>query len=305
MTLEQLRIFLAVAERQHMTRAAEVLNLTQPAVSSAIAALEARHDLPLFHRIGRNIELTEAGKLLRGEAAAILRRVQDAEASLADLRGLRRGRLRLAASQTVGNYWLPPLMARFRRAFIHIDLDLIIGNTEQVAAAVKDGSAELGIVEAPISDDVFEEILLPGDRLLLVAAATDAGLRLSRQLAPLSPTDEALLAAADWVWRETGSGTRQLMEAMLQKLGIEPAKLSRSLELPSNEAVRLAVEAGAGFTIISELAVAASIQEGRLLTWVLPEAERRFRLLRHRSYQPTQAAIAFQTMLSESQTACR
>ena len=156
MTLEQLRIFLAVAERQHMTRAAEVLNLTQPAVSAAIAALEARHGLPLFHRIGRSIELTEAGKLLRGEAQAILRRVQDAESSLADLRGLRRGRLRLAASQTVGNYWLPPLMARFRRAFANIDLDLTIGNTEQVAAGVREGVAELGIVEEPVQGDVFE-----------------------------------------------------------------------------------------------------------------------------------------------------
>jgi len=299
MTLEQLRIFLAVAERQHMTRAAEVLNLTQPAVSAAIAALEARHGLPLFHRIGRNIELTEAGKLLRGEAQAILRRVQDAESSLADLRGLRRGRLRLAASQTVGNYWLPPLMARFRRAFANIDLDLTIGNTEQVAAAVKDGAAELGIVEAPVVGDMFDEVLLPGDRLLLVAAATDAGLRLSRDLSPLSSTDENLLASADWVWRESGSGTRQLMEAMLKTLGLDPANLPRSLELPSNEAVRLAVEAGAGFTIMSDLAVAASIQEGRVLSWELPAAERRFRLLRHRAYQPSQAAVAFSTLVEE------
>src|SRR5260221_8102845 len=298
MTLEQLRIFLAVAERQHMTRAAEALNLTRRSVVRRLPAWEGGQALPLFHRIGRHIELTEGGKLLCGEAKAILRRVQDAEANLADLRGLRRGRLRLAASQTVGNYWLPPLMARFRRAFNQIDLDLTIGNTEQVAQAVKEGAAELGIVEAPITDDVFEETLLPGDRLLLVAAATDAGLRLSRQLYPLQEPDEILLSTADWVWRESGSGTRQLMEAMLQKLGFDPAALPRSLELPSNEAVRLAVEAGAGFTIISELVVAASIQEGRILAWDLPAADRGFRLLRHRAYQPSQAAIAFQTMLS-------
>lgn len=299
MTLEQLRIFLAAAERQNMTRAAEALHVTQPAVSAAIAALEARHGLPLFHRIGRNIELTEAGKVLRDEAQAILRRVQDAEASLADMLGLRRGRLRLAASQTVGNYWLPPLMARFRRAFANIDLNLAIGNTEQVAAAIKDGTAELGIVEAPVAGDLFTERLLPGDRLVLVAAATDAGLRLSRLLSPLSSADEKLLGGADWVWRETGSGTRQLMETMLTTLGLDPATLPRSLELPSNEAVRLAVEAGAGFTIISELAVAASIQEGRLLSWDLPNATRHFRLLHHRSYRPSQVAVAFGSLISD------
>jgi DNA-binding transcriptional LysR family regulator len=146
---------------------------------------------------------------------------------------------------------------------------------------------------------MFDEVLLPGDRLLLVAAATDAGLRLSRHLTPLSPADERLLASADWVWRESGSGTRQLMEAMLKTLGLDPLTLPRSLELPSNEAVRLAVEAGAGFTIISDLAVAASIQEGRVLSWDLPAAERRFRLLRHRAYQPSQSAIAFSSLVTE------
>ena len=79
MTLEQLRIFVAVAERQHITRAAEALNLTQSAVSAAIAALEGRHDAKLFNRIGRGIELTEVGKVFLTEAKAILSRVQTAE----------------------------------------------------------------------------------------------------------------------------------------------------------------------------------------------------------------------------------
>ena len=107
MTLDQLRIFVAVAEREHMTRAAEALNQTQSATSAAIAALEERHNLRLFDRIGRRIVLTDAGRDFLSEARAVLARAAIASQRLDDLAGVKRGKLRLAASQTVANYWLP------------------------------------------------------------------------------------------------------------------------------------------------------------------------------------------------------
>ena len=107
MTLEQLRVFVAVAQRQHVTRAAEALHLAQSAVSAAIAALEARHDVKLFHRVGRGIALTEAGELFLVEARAVLARAESAELALAELAGLKRGVLAIQASQTIASYWLP------------------------------------------------------------------------------------------------------------------------------------------------------------------------------------------------------
>src|ERR1700756_1164981 len=104
MTLEQLRIFVAVAELQHMTKAARAINITQSAASSAIAALEARYGTKLFHRIGRRIELTEAGRLFLTEARAVLARTSSAEKLLQDLSGLASGSLSLHASQTIANY---------------------------------------------------------------------------------------------------------------------------------------------------------------------------------------------------------
>jgi DNA-binding transcriptional LysR family regulator len=100
-TLEQLRVFVAVAERQHVTRAAAVLNLAQSAVSAAIAALEARHGAKLFHRAGRGVELTEAGALFLVEARAILARVEAAGQVLSELGNLKRGTLAVHASQTI------------------------------------------------------------------------------------------------------------------------------------------------------------------------------------------------------------
>src|SRR5260370_23212174 len=108
MTLEQLRVFVAVAERQHVTRAAEALNLAQSATSAAIAALESRHGAKLFHRVGRGIELTEAGALFLVEARAVLARAESAELILSELCGLKRGTPSIHASQTISHYLLPP-----------------------------------------------------------------------------------------------------------------------------------------------------------------------------------------------------
>ena len=119
MTLEQLRIFVAVAERQHVTRAAAELHLTQSAVPSAISALEPRHDVRLFDRVGRSIVLNPVGEAFLAEARAVLAQAQAAERALADFGGLRRGRLAVAASQTVASYWLPPRLAAF---FLAADL---------------------------------------------------------------------------------------------------------------------------------------------------------------------------------------
>lgn len=99
MTFEQLRIFVGVAEREHMTRAAEALNVTQSAASAAIAALEARHDVPLFHRVGRGIELTEAGRMFLEEARAVLGRAASAELALSEFGGLKRGTLRISRAR--------------------------------------------------------------------------------------------------------------------------------------------------------------------------------------------------------------
>jgi DNA-binding transcriptional LysR family regulator len=146
MTLEQLRVFVAVAERQHVTRAAEALNLAQSAASAAVATLEARHGTKLFHRVGRGIELTEAGGLFLIEARAVLARAAAAELVLSDLGGLKRGTLAVHASQTIASYWLPRHLVAFRRAHPGIDIRLAIGNTAQVAAAVHQGAADIGFI---------------------------------------------------------------------------------------------------------------------------------------------------------------
>lgn len=296
MTFEQLRVFIEVAAQLHMTRAAERLNMTQPAVSASIAALEANCGIPLFHRVGRRIELTEAGRIFQSEAQAILDRVARAEAVLNDLSGLRRGRLTLHASQTIANYWLGPRLARFRALYPAITLSVAIGNTTQCVAAVMEGLADLAFVEGEVHEPLLVRVAVPGDRLILVVGRDHpwAG------IAALSP---ALLTQSAWVLREAGSGTRQVFEDACRRLGTDPRQLDVVLEFPSNEAVLSAVEAGAGATVISALVAQAGLSTGALVQVPFEVGERPFFVLRHADRYRSRAENALLDMVRADQPA--
>jgi DNA-binding transcriptional LysR family regulator len=284
-TLEQLRVFVCVAECEHMTRAAQTLNLTQSATSAAIAALEERHEVKLFDRIGRRIALTGAGRAFLGEARAVLARATTAEQTLADLAGLNTGELVLAASQTIGSYWLPPRIVQFRTAYPGLTIKLRIGNTQKVAELAGAGDVDLAFAEGEVSDPALAISPIGGDELVIVAASTARGL--------LDGLDAGRLTAAPWVAREKGSGTRSAFEAALTAFGVDAAKRHSVLELPSNEAIRAAVEAGAGLAIMSRLVVGASIKAGSLIVSPLALPRRCFFLLRHKQRYESRASRAF------------
>ena len=289
MTLEQLRIFVAVAEREHLTQAAEALNLTPSAVSSAIRVLEERYGIALFHRTGRRIELTETGHAFLPEARATLARAESTDLFLTEIGGLKRGTLTLAASQTVGAYWLPPLLIRFHAAYPAIDMRVGSGNTEQVAEAVLEGRAELGFVEGAIDHPALSQRIVARDRVVVVAPV---GHTLVGK--PVEPGD---LLAARWVLREAGSGTRSALTSALAARSVDEASLDIALSLPSNEAVRSAVLAGGALTAISELAVADDLASGRLARIAFDLPERAFRLLRHKERYRSKAALALEALL--------
>lgn len=286
MTLERLRIFVAVAERQHVTAAARALNLTQSAVSNAIAALEAEHDVHLFDRVGRGVVLNETGRAFLPEAQAVLARAAAAEAALADMSALRRGRLTVFASQTIASYWLPRRLVAFHVAYPGVELDVAIGNTREAAQAVVSGAAEIGLVEGTVDEPLLDQTRVGSDRLAVLVTPDHpwAGRR------ALSVAD---LLASPWVLREAGSGTRSTLEEAVRAAGVDPAGLPVAMTLPSNEAVLAAAEAGAGATALSESVAYVSVAAGRLVTAAFTLPERPFRLLRHTARYRSKAGDAF------------
>jgi len=285
MTLEQLRLFVAVAEREHVTRAAAALNRTQSAVSAAIAGLEEQSGVTLFHRVGRRIVLSEEGRLFLVEARAVVAQADAAQRALYDLARMKRGILTVMASQTIASYWLPSRLVAFHARHPQVVIKALVGNTAEVAEAVGQGRVEIGLVEGAVENVMLEQTLVGRDRLVIVAPPGHAWTK--------KPPRTQDLAKEIWVMREPGSGTRSAFEAALAEKGIDVAALKVSLELPSNEAVRMAVRDGAGVSALSELVAEAGVKFGALqpVRFALPE--RPFHALRHRERYLSRSGLAF------------
>lgn len=290
-TLDQLTIFVAVAEREHLTRAAAALGLTPSAVSASIKSLEAYYNVRLFDRVGRGIELTRDGKVFLHEAKETLARVKSAEAALSGLGGLKTGRLDVHASQTIANYWLPPRLLAFRQRHPGIAVDLTIDNTAMVSAAVKEGAAELGFIEGMIDEPALAVLPVVADRLVVVVAARDQDREPRKRLVEASD-----LTRLCWIMREPGSGTRAVFEEALAARAIDPRMLQVMLVLPSNEAVLTAVRNSDCATALSESVVAPFVANGQLHILDIELPPRQFTILRHKERHLSAAAKAFDAL---------
>jgi DNA-binding transcriptional LysR family regulator len=299
MTLEQLRIFVEVAERGHVTRAAEALDMSQSAASAAIAALESAYQIKLFDRVGRGIQLTETGRTFLREARAVLDRASMARAVLQDLAGGPAGPVSIAASLTIATYWLPRRLAAFQSANPRARLNVVIRNTHDVETAVVDGEASVGLVEGPTLHPALMRQHIDHDRLVLVVASDQPAL-------PVDRSGQLDLRAITWVIREAGSGTRRALEDLARREGLSLDDLKIALVLPSNEAVREAIEAGAGATIVSRHVVASAIANGTLKAIPVDLPLREFALVRHRERHETlaqQALVAHLTAAVDAASA--
>jgi DNA-binding transcriptional LysR family regulator len=288
MTLDQLYIFIAVAEREHVTRAADALGLAPPSVSAAVASLEREFGTKLFHRVGRGIVITEGGKLLLDEARALVTRAEAVKLAMHEFTGLARGRLAIKASQTIASHFLPARLVEFHQAYPGVALVVSVGNSTEVVEAILSGEIELGFVEGP--EEEFGEPrlaveMIARDDLIMVASADHPwGIRKK-----LSEHD---LAAGKWVLREDGSGTRAAFVKALASLGVPYGKLNIAIELPSNEAVLAAVLAGAGATILSARVCAGAIKAGALKLLPVSLTPRAFCAVQHADRYRSRAASA-------------
>ncbi len=252
-TVTQLTAFLAVTRGGSVTAAADELVVTQPSVSSAIAALGRELGCELFERAGRGIRTTAAGDAFLPYAADVIGllgqgRQAAREASAVDARTLR-----IAAVTTAAESFVPPLMRAFTAAHPDIGLRLDVGNREQVLARVLDHTVDVAISGRPPTDVRLDaEPLMPND-IVCITAPQDAA-------AAAAPESVAAYADRPWLLREPGSGTRTLNEQFLADRGMEPATLT----LGSNGAIRQAVRSGLGVSLVSRAAVETDLASGLL-----------------------------------------
>jgi DNA-binding transcriptional LysR family regulator len=253
-TLRQLRIFTSVIQHRSFTRAAEVLSLTQPAVTHQMQALARAVGRPLLDPGSRSPVLTAVGEALHERAGRILAMVSDAQEAIEDVAGLRSGRVRVAGDTTVGIYILPDAMAAFHREHLGVALSLDVVNRAQVRELLLEGTADVGVVGTLWEDDALAaEPFLENSLMCFCAPGHPLADR-----EPLRPSD---LLDGPLLLRERGSGTRESAERILRSAGAEPIP---AMEMASNGALKRAVAGGLGVTVLSTYAVRLELQLGLL-----------------------------------------
>ena len=286
MLLQQLETFARVVELGSFTRAAELLNLSQPAVTRQVAALEGEFGTPLIERSGRSIAVTPAGTVVYQHARRIGALVERARVDVLSLSHPERGQISVAAVTTVGLFTLPALLAEFRRRYPRVRFQVWSGRTDGVLDRLLDGRADLGLLSAPISHPRLETIPLFDDPVVLVAAPELAG-----TLPDPLPIEQ--LTAVDMILYQAPSRFRTLVEAALEQAGAAPRV---AMEFDSHEAVRSAALAGYGVAIVPFEAVQGEIASGalvRVMVEGLPEINRITCLVRRRGASDLPAVSNF------------
>lgn len=252
-SLDDLALFLDVAASGSIGAVAARAGLTQPTLSRRMSALERDLGVTLLHRTRRGTELTEIGRTVADWALTLVQAADDFDHSVAALAGRGGSDLRLAASVTVAEHYVPVWLGALRQVDARVQPRLSIGNSEQVAAWVRHGDVELGFVETPdLPDDLLVRRL--GDDPLVVAV-TPGHRWAGEQISPSELASEPLLL------REPGSGTRGTLELALAAHDLEP--IGR-MELTSNAALLASARAGLGPVVLSARAVAGDVEAGRL-----------------------------------------
>ncbi|MFP4974551.1 selenium metabolism-associated LysR family transcriptional regulator [Paenibacillus sp. CN-4] len=294
MNYHQLHIFYTVSQRGSFSAAANALHMTQPAVTMQIQALEDYFGTKLFNRSTKKIELSDAGAALLPFAVKSMELMRETDLAMSAFTQKLEGRLTLGASLTIGEYVLPRLLGPFGKAYPHISIMLKVMNTSQILEEIMKHQLNFGLIEAQVAhpDMVIEPVMEDELKLIVPGGHALAG-----------RTDVRLAEALEhpFVLREQGSGTRRVMEEQLVRKGLKPRDVNTIMELGSTGAVKSAVEAGLGLTMLSPSSVKHEVALGLLSVVDISDAsfKRQFYAVHLKSTLLPISAVTFLAYLRE------
>jgi Transcriptional regulator len=282
-TLRQLEVFLAIARTESTTRASKELALSQSAVSAALHELELQLNAQLFERIGKRLLLNENARLLFPRAQSMLDQAQELEMLFS--RG--KSRLAIGASTTIGNYLLPPVISRYHCTYPETNLTLKIGNTAEIVSAVASLEVDAGFIEGPCHCSDLEVMPWCKDELVMVVGNT-------HPLAKHTLITTTDIAHGAWILRETGSGSREVMDQLLlPHLG----SLNLVMEMGNSEAIRSTLLHGNHISCLPLSVVNGELERGQLHRLSHPPFFRQLYIIRH---QQKHLSAGLQTFLALS-----
>jgi len=276
MSDRRLQVFHAVARLLSFTKAAEVLHMTQPAVTFQIRQLEEQFDTRLFDRAHNRVSLTEAGHVAFEFTETIFEKYSEMENAIREITGNISGSLTLGASTTISEYMLPALLGDFNIQNPEVLLRLRVSNTVGVVSMVENNVIDLGIVEGPVTNKNLKVEVCRKDEMVVVVPK-------DHELTKLDKVSVEELLKYPFICREEGSGTREVIAEHLRSNGIGKHALKTCLELGSPEAIKGAIEAGMGISVLSSVSITKELKLGILKTIPLdPPLSREFSFVRQR-----------------------
>lgn len=267
MELRKLEVFCKIVETGSFSKAAEALNLSQPAVSAQIRSLEEGLGSRLFDRArSQKVSLTQAGQVLYHYAIELLRNAEEARRAVRDLHGLVRGKLVIGASSLAGEYLLPPVLVKFHRDYPGIELALKVSDTETICGLVRNGDVEVGIVGAEVAarELIFQSLM--DDEMVLIVNP-------DHPWASRGETSVSDLKGVTLLLPEATSGIRIVLVERLRALGMPLESISNTIELGTTEAIKAGVEHGLGVAIVPRRAAAKELQAGLVVALVLRDLD--------------------------------
>ena len=276
MSDRRLQVFHAVARLLSFTKAAEVLHMTQPAVTFQIRQLEDQFDTRLFDRTHNRVSLTEAGQIVFEYSEKIFEQYNEMENAIREMTDDISGSLTIGASTTISEYMLPALLGDFKTKNTDVKLRLRVSNTEGIVSMVENNVIDLGVVEGPVTNkNLLVEVCRTDELVVIVPPA--------HELTSLDKVPVKELMKYPFICREEGSGTREVTVEYLYSQGVDKHAVNGCLELGSPEAVKGAVEAGMGVSVVSSASISKEIKLGSLVSIPLdPPLSRDFSFVRQR-----------------------
>jgi DNA-binding transcriptional LysR family regulator len=283
-----------VVEEKSFSKAGSMIYLSQPTVSSHVKDLENHFECKLIDRLGRQVAPTKAGELLYQYGTRILALVEETDRALAEFHGKMKGHLTIGGSTIPGGYILPPMLGLFKRTYPDITITLTENDTAGIVEDTINGRIEVGIVGAKPSEPRLECEKLMTDEMVLVVPP-------NHPLSERQRTNLKQLMQTPFIMREPGSGTRKSIEQVLEKKGVKLSDLNVVAEMGSTEAVRQAVKAGVGVSILSKRAVSDELNNGILAKVGLSSVsfKRAFYLILHKHRTRSPLCHVFLQFLKE------
>ncbi|OLO39072.1 LysR family transcriptional regulator [Alkalihalophilus pseudofirmus] len=254
MSIDGLRIFVTVVEQRNFSKAAKILNLSQPNVSLHIRNLENEFGSVLFHRSPKQVKVTEEGEILYVRAKQILSLYDGAKQELNDRKHIVQGTIKIGASFTIGEYILPRILAKFVSDNRGVKFEVTVGNTEEVIERIRGNDLEIGLVEGEVPNIDMNVQPFMEDEMIMIAPA-------HHTLAQLRVVKPEMLQDEVWIWRETGSGTRAYSDRFMNELNLN---VKHSFIFSSSQGIKEAVSEGLGIAMISKWTVRKEIQAGTI-----------------------------------------